>query len=80
MDYFSEDSARVTNGFSLNESVASTHEDRITHKRWAKAVLAFYACLFLAGATAIGVYQKSMTTSDGMEQHATLRTDIRSTH
>ena len=56
MDYFSEDSAHVTNGFSLNEPAASTHEDRITHKRWAKAVLAFYACLFLAGATAIGVH------------------------
>ena len=79
MDYFSEDSAHVTNGFSLNEPAASTHEDRITHKRWAKAVLAFYACLFLAGTTAIGVHQ-SMTTSGGMEQHATLRTDIRSTH
>ena len=78
MDYFSEDSAHATNGLSLNDPAAST-EDRITHKRWAKAVLAFYACLFLAGATAIGVYQ-SMTTSGGMEQHATLRTDIRSTH
>jgi hypothetical protein len=41
MDYFSEDSAHVTNGFSLNEPAPSTHEDRITYKRWAKAVLAF---------------------------------------
>jgi hypothetical protein len=79
MDYFSEDSAHVTNGFSLNDPASSTQEDRGTHKRWAKAVLAFYACLFLAGATAIGVHQ-SMTTSGGIEQHATLRTDIRSTH
>jgi hypothetical protein len=78
MDYFSEDSAHVTHGFSLNEPAASTREDRITHKRWAKAVLAFYACLFLAGAAAIGVHQ-SMITS-GTEQHATLRVDIPSHH
>ena len=77
MDYFSEDSAHVANGFSLNEPAASTHEDRITHKRWAKAVLAFYACLFLVGATVIGVHQV-MTTSGGVEQHATLREDVRS--
>jgi len=79
MDYFSEDSAHITNGFSLNDPAARTQEDRITHKRWAKGVLAFYACLFLAGATVIGVHQR-MTTTGGMEQHATLRTDIRSTH
>ena len=79
MDYFSEDSAHVTSGFSLNEPAASTREDRITRKRWAKAVLTFYACLFLAGATAISVHQ-SMTASGGIEQHATLRTDIRSNH
>jgi hypothetical protein len=79
LDYFSQDSAHVTNGFSLNGPAASADEDRITHRRWAKAVLALYACLTLAGATAIGVHQ-SMTTSGGIEQHATLRTDIRSTH
>ncbi|WFU44382.1 hypothetical protein QA640_19205 [Bradyrhizobium sp. CB82] len=80
MDYFSEDSAHVTHGFSLNDPSASTCEDGITRKRWAKAVLAFYICLFfLGGATSIGVYQ-SMTMSGGIEQHATLRTDIRSTH
>jgi hypothetical protein len=79
MDYFSQDSAHVTNRVSLTEPAPCTHEDRITQKGWAKAVLAFYACLFLAGATAIGVHQ-SMTTSSGIEQHATLRTDIRSNH
>ena len=79
MDYFAEDSAHVTNAFSLNESTTSDPEDRITRKRWAKGVLAFYACLFLAGATAIGVYQ-STTTPVGMEQHATLGTDVRSNH
>jgi hypothetical protein len=79
MDYFAEDSAHVTNAFSLNESAASDLEDKITCKRWAKGMLAFYACLLLAGATAIGVYQ-STTTSGGMEQHATLGTDVRSNH
>ncbi|OKO69445.1 hypothetical protein [Bradyrhizobium sp. AS23.2] len=79
MNHFSEDSAHLTHSFSLNKPAASSREDRMTHKRWAKAVLAFYACLFLAGAIAIGVHQ-SMTTSSGIEQHAALRTDIRSHH
>jgi len=43
------------------------------------AVLAFYAFLFLAGGIAIAVHQ-SMTTSGGIEQHATLRVDNRSAH
>ncbi|MCG2631063.1 hypothetical protein L6654_30980 [Bradyrhizobium sp. WYCCWR 13023] len=80
MDYFSEDSAHVTKPLSPNEPGAgSTQEDRITHRRWAKAVLAFYATLFFAGAIAIGLHQ-SMTPSGGMEQHATLRADNRSAH
>ncbi|TYL91996.1 hypothetical protein FXB40_26445 [Bradyrhizobium rifense] len=79
MDYFAEDSAHVTNNFSLNEPAASDPEDRVTRKRWVKGVLAFYACLLLAGATAIGVYQ-GVTTSGGIEQHASLGTDVRSNH
>ena len=79
LDNFLQDSAHVTSGFSLSEPAASTRKDRITRKRWTKALLVFYACLFLAGATAIGVHQ-SMTTSGGIEQHVTLRTDIRSPH
>ena len=75
-DNFLQDSAHVTSGFSLGEPAASTREDRITRKRWTKALLVFYACLLLAGATA----HQSMTTSGGIEQHVTLRTDIRSTH
>jgi hypothetical protein len=78
MDNFHQDSAYVTNGFWLNEPSTSTDEDRITRKRWAKALLTFYGCLFLAGATAIGVHQ-SMTTSGNIE-HASLRADVRSTH
>ena len=79
MDYFSEDSAHITNGFSLNDPAARTQEDRITHKRWAKGVLAFYACLFLAAATLIGFHQ-TMSSSSSTEQHASLRTDVRSAH
>jgi hypothetical protein len=55
MDYFHEDSANVTNGFSLNEPVGSTLEDKLTRKRWTRGLLALYACLLLAGATTIGV-------------------------
>lgn len=79
MDYFLQDSAHVTNSFSLNEPAGSTLEDRLTRKLWARSVLAFYACLFLAGATAIGVRQIT-SSSNGTEQHASLRTDIRSNH
>ncbi|MGY3506997.1 MULTISPECIES: hypothetical protein [unclassified Bradyrhizobium] len=80
MDYFSEDSVHVNKSFSLIEPAAgATQEDRITHRRWAKAVLAFYAILFFAGGIAIGLHQ-SMTTSGGMEQHATLRAENRSAH
>ena len=79
MDYFSEDSAPRYQ-WLFAQRTCCEHSRRQNHSQaWAKAVLAFYACLFLAGATAIGVYQ-SMTTSGGMEQHATLRTDVRSTH
>ena len=74
LEYFSQDSAHVTSDFSPSEPAASTHEDRITRTYWVKGLLVFYACLFLAGATAIGVQQR-MTTSGGIEQHATLRTD-----
>ena len=77
MDYFREDSAHVTGLFLPNEVAAHSCEDRITHKRWAKAILAFYASLFLVGAAAVGVHQ-SMTRSGGIEQ-AALHTDIRST-
>jgi hypothetical protein len=79
MDYFSEDSAHVTNGLSLNEPAASTCEDRITRKRWTRAVLAFYACVFLAGATAITVHQ-NFTSSSGTEPQVSLQTDVRSNH
>jgi hypothetical protein len=76
MDYFLQDSAHVN---SLNEPAQSSLQDKLTRKRWARTVLVFYACLFFAVATAIGVSQ-IMTSSNGTEQQASLRTDIRSNH
>ena len=67
MDHFHQDSATVTNGFSQNEPAGSTLEDKLTRKRWTRGLLAFYACLLLAGTTAIGVSQ-IMTASSGTEQ------------
>jgi hypothetical protein len=79
MDYFHQDSANITNGFSLNEPAGSTLEDKLTRKRWTRRLLAFYACLLLAGATAIGVSQ-IMTASSGTEQHASLWNAVRLNH
>jgi hypothetical protein len=72
MDYFSEDSAHSS--FSLNEPAESTPEDKITRKRWARGVLAFYICLFLAGATMIA--RQAAIVSSGTEQHVSLHTDV----
>jgi hypothetical protein len=79
MDYFLQDSAHVTNSLSLNEPAGSTLKDKLTYKRWARRMLAFYACLFFAGATAIGLRQ-ILASSNGTGQHASLRTDIRPNH
>jgi hypothetical protein len=66
MDYFYGDSANVTNGFSLNKPVGSTLEDKLTRKRWTRGLLAFYACLLLAGATAIGASQNGIRFNHGL--------------
>jgi len=79
MDYFCQDSAHVTNSISLNEPAGSTLEDKATHKRWVRGLRTFYACLFLAAATLIGFHQ-TMSSSSSTEQHASLRTDVRSAH
>lgn len=75
MDFFRESSANLTTRISPNEFDVSTSEDRETHKRWAKAALAFYGCLFLFGAIAISIHQ-SVTTSTGTEQHANARVAV----
>jgi len=79
MDYFSEDSAHITNSFSLNEPAGGTLEDKKTRKRWTRGLMALYACLLLAGATAITVHQ-TVTFSSGPEQHASLPTDAGINH
>ena len=76
MDYFSEDSAHSS--FSLNEPAKSTLEDKITRKRWTRGVLAFYICLFLAGATMIA--RQTAIFSSGTEQHVSLHTDVQLNH
>jgi hypothetical protein len=62
---FHGDSVNVTNGFSLNQPVGSTLKDKLTRKRWTRGLLAFYACLLLAGATAIGVSQNGIRLNHG---------------
>ena len=76
MDYFSDDSAHSS--FYLNEPAESTPEDKITRKRWGRGVLAFYVCLFLAGATMIA--RQTATFSSGTEQHVSLHTDVQLNH
>lgn len=67
MDYFQQDCAHIANQFSA-EPATSTNEDKTTHRRWGQGVLAFYACLLLAGATAIGVTQLRALSSDAVQQ------------
>lgn len=75
MDCFHQDSAHLTNRLFSNEAVDSTLEDKITRKRWARGVSAFYVGLFLVGAVSIGVYQ----TSSGTQRQTSLRTAVHST-
>jgi hypothetical protein len=75
MDDFRQDSAHVTSSFSSSEPAGSTLEDRIARRLWARGALAFYAFLFLAGATATA--RETVTSSSGTE-HVSLRTDVRS--
>jgi hypothetical protein len=76
MDYFSDDSAHSS--FYLNEPAKSTPEDKITRKRWTRGVLAFYVCLFLAGATMIA--RQTAIFSGSTEQHVSLQTDVQLSH
>jgi hypothetical protein len=75
MDYFRQDSAHVTNQFSI-ESSGSTADDKLTRKHWVRGLLAFYICLLFAGATAIGASQFKASSTDA-ELHASLRANTR---
>ncbi|MGY3544491.1 hypothetical protein ACVWZ4_007165 [Bradyrhizobium sp. USDA 4472] len=67
MEYLGEHSARV-----FRQPEPTNEQDRITHHRWTRAVLAFYGGLVLIGATIIGVQSHSSTPSIALEQHAKL--------
>ncbi len=57
----------------------ATPEDKSTHRRWARAVLAFYSCLFVLGVVTIEL--KHVTaSSQGLETHAALRSSIAAAH
>jgi hypothetical protein len=75
MDYFQQDCAHIASQF-VAQPTNSTNEDRITRKRWARGLVAFYACVLLAGATAISVTQYKAPSS-GAEQQASLRTNAK---
>jgi hypothetical protein len=65
MDDFQQDCAHVVAQFEVKGTV----EDRTTRRRWTRALVAFYACVLLAGAIAIVVTQQATST----EQHASLK-------
>jgi hypothetical protein len=72
MDDFQQDCAHVASQFLAEPSNARS-EDTMTRKRWARGLIAFYACILLAGATTIGVAQLVNST----EHHASLQTSAR---
>ncbi|CCE08234.1 hypothetical protein BRAS3843_2690004 [Bradyrhizobium sp. STM 3843] len=78
LDVFSQDSAHIASHIS-DEPSGSSREDEITHRRWARCVLAFYLSLFLGGATAIAIRQM-VTPPSGTEQHASVHSDVLSKH
>ena len=71
MDYFRQDCAHIANQFSA-EPATSTNEDKTNRRRWGRGMFSFYACLLLAGATAIGVTQFKALSSDAV-QHASMQ-------
>ena len=46
MDTYSHDSAHITCGSRIATFEASSPEEKATHRRWARTVLAFYCSLF----------------------------------
>jgi len=60
MDSYRHDSANITCGSKLAISEASSPEEKATHKRWARGVLAFYGALFaLIGIAILAVQSDS---------------------
>lgn len=72
MDDFQQDCAHVASQF-LAEPANGTSEDTVTRKHWARGIVVFYACVLLAGATAIVVTQHISSP----EQHASIQASAR---
>jgi hypothetical protein len=53
MDTFGQESAHITRGPRTAIFKALTREDRATHSRWARTVLASYGAFFVLGGIAI---------------------------
>ena len=70
MHDFQQDCAHVASQF-LAEPANGTSED--TRKHWARGIVVFYACVLLAGATAIVVTQHVSSP----EQHASIQASAR---
>lgn len=71
MDDFQQDCCHIASQFSAPPP-NSTKEDRVTRQRWARGTAVFYACVILAGVTAISVSQYRAPLS-GSAQHASLK-------
>ncbi len=72
MDSCHQDSACSSNPFRKLDEAAP--EDRDTHRRWARAVLAFYSCLFVLGAIAIEIKHTTASTQGLVAQAASQTT------
>jgi len=71
MDDFQQDCCHIASQFSA-QPPNSTKADRATRQRWARGIAVFYACVILAGVTAISVSQYRAPSS-GSVQHASLK-------
>jgi len=64
MDTYSQDSAHRTNGPTHAVLRAPTREEKVTHRRWARAVLAFYCSLLVLGGIAVQASRSSVNSND----------------
>jgi hypothetical protein len=69
MDVYRQASGRMIRGPRTVISMASTPEERTTHRRWACAVLACY-CLLLVCGCITALANHSTKNSDGQVAHA----------
>lgn len=77
MDTYSRFVAHATSRLPQANFQTLTPEDKTTHRRWARAVLAIYSCMFVLGAIGIEA-NHMMASSKGMGAQTSLRTALRS--